>query len=57
MRRLTFGVITFIFVLCAAGAARAQSSDPCGSQPPSDSAYYADMKELPRGKWNLGGGF
>jgi hypothetical protein len=50
-------VLPFLFVLCTAGAARAQSSDPCGRGTPSDPAYYADMKEVPGGKWNLGGGF
>lgn len=58
MRRRTFGVITFMFILCAAGAGRAQEYDPCEGHPlpplpPPDSPYYADMKELPRGKWGL----
>lgn len=50
MRRLTFGVIIFVLILCAAGAARAQSSDPCEKGTPSDPAYYADMKEVPGGR-------
>lgn len=50
----TFRVLSFLFILCPAWAARAQSSDPCASSPPSDPAYYADMKEMPRGRWNLG---
>ncbi len=58
MRRLTFVGITCIFLLCAAGAARAQEYDPCKGRPgapppPPDSPYYADMKEMPRGKWGL----
>jgi hypothetical protein len=57
MRRLKFGVITFLFVLCAAGAARAQqqqqASGPCEKRPPSDQAYYADMKLMPPGKYNF----
>jgi hypothetical protein len=62
MRRLTFVIITFVFVLCAAGAARAQAYDPCKGHPlppppPPDSPYYNDMKELPRGKWGLGDQF
>src|SRR5690349_17676099 len=47
--RRTFKVLTFILILCSAAAARAQSSDPCASGTPSDPAYYADMKEIPRG--------
>jgi ABC-type sugar transport system substrate-binding protein len=50
-------VLALLFLLSAAGAARAQSSDPCASGQPSDPAYYADMKEVPGGRWNLGGGF
>lgn len=62
MRRRMFGVITFIFLLCAAGAARAQEYNPCKGNPlpplpPPDSPYYNDMKELPRGKWGLGDQF
>ena len=62
MRRLTFVVITFVFILCAAGAARAQTYDPCAGHPlppppPPDSPYFNDMKELPRGKWGLGDQF
>lgn len=54
MRRRTFGVITFMFILCAAGAARGQqASGPCESRPPSDPAYYADMKLMPPGKYTL----
>src|SRR5689334_22823457 len=52
-----FKVLTLLFLLGAAASARAQSSDPCAGRPPSDPAYYADMKEVPPGKWNLGGGF
>jgi len=40
-------VLPFLLLLCT--AARAQSSDPCAKSPPSDPAYYADMKEIPRG--------
>ena len=56
MRRLTFGVITFIFILCAAGASLGRqqpASGPCESMPPSDPAYYADMKLMPPGKYNF----
>lgn len=57
MKRRTFSIITFMFVLCAAGTTRAQSSDPCSMKPPSDPEYYADMKEMPRGKWGLANQF
>lgn len=52
----TSRVLPLLFLFCSAGAARAQSPDPCGSGTPSDPAYYADMKEVPGGKWNLGAG-
>ena len=57
MRRLTFGVITFIFVLCAAGAALGQQQqhpEVCERKLPKDPAYYADMKEFPPGKFSFG---
>jgi hypothetical protein len=50
-------VLPLLFLLCAAAPARAQSPDPCASGSPSDPAYYADMKEVPGGKWTLGGLF
>jgi hypothetical protein len=54
MRRLTSGAITFIFILCAAGAARAQQAPGvCENKPPKDPAYYADMKEFPPGKFSF----
>ena len=54
----TFRVLPVLFLLCTAGAARAQQYDPCAGHPgapppPPDSPYYADMKELPRGKWGV----
>lgn len=57
MSRRISRVLPLLFLLCAAGAARAQSPDPCASGQPTDPAYYADMKEVPGGKWNLGGLF
>jgi hypothetical protein len=55
MRRLTFGVITLMFVLCAAGAARGQQfPEVCENKLPKDPAYYADMKEFPPGKFSFG---
>lgn len=54
MRRLRFGVISFMLIVCAAGAARSrqqEASGPCESRPPSDPAYYADMKLMPEGKY------
>lgn len=53
MGRRTFAVITFMFILCAAGTARAQqrAEGPCEGQPPSDPA--ADMKVMPPGKYTL----
>ena len=51
MRRLTSGVITFMFILCAAGAALGQHfPEVCENKAPKDPAYYADMKELPPGR-------
>jgi hypothetical protein len=54
MPRRTLFLLPALLLFSAAGVARAQSSGPCDLGPPSDPAYYADMKELPRGKWNLG---
>ena len=55
MPNRTFRVLTFLSILCAAGAARAQQfPEVCEHRLPKDPAYYADMKEMPRGKWNLG---
>ena len=53
MLRRMFRVLPLLFLLCAAGAARAQASGPCERKPPSDPAYYADMKEMPPGKYNF----
>jgi hypothetical protein len=54
MRRRTFGAITFMFILCAAGAARAQQHPEwCQSKVLKDSAYHADMKELPPGRFGF----
>lgn len=56
MRRLTLGVITFMLIVCPAGAASARqqkASGPCEGMPPSDPAYYADMKLMPEGKYSL----
>jgi len=57
MPSITFKALPLLFLLCSAVSARAQTPDPCASGQPSDPAYYADMKEVPPGKWNLGGGF
>ena len=55
MRRRTFGVITFMFVLCAAGAARGQQfPEVCENKLPKDPAYYKDMREFPPGKFSFG---
>ena len=55
MRRLTLGLFTFMLIVCSAGAALAQqqASGPCEQKPPSDPAYYADMKLMPEGKYFL----
>jgi hypothetical protein len=44
-----------MLILCTAGAAQAQqqASGPCESMPPSDPAYYADMKLMRAGKYNF----
>ena len=55
MRRQTCLVTTFIFILCAAGAARAQQHpEVCEGKTPKDPAYYADMKAFPSGKFTFG---
>jgi hypothetical protein len=55
MRRGTFGVVTFMLLLSAAGAARGQQfPEVCENKPPKDPAYYADMKEFPPGKFSFG---
>jgi hypothetical protein len=53
MGRRVLGVITFMFIFCTAVAAQ-QPSGPCESRPPSDPAYYSDMKLMPPGKYTLG---
>jgi hypothetical protein len=57
MRKLTFEVITFIFILCAAGAARGQAPELCENKPITDPAYYADIKPMPPGKFSFGYSF
>jgi hypothetical protein len=57
MRRLTFEVVTFIFILCAAGAARGQAPELCENKPITDPAYYADIKPMPPGKFGFGYSF
>jgi len=55
MRRRTFGAITFMLLLCPAGAVLGrQSSGACEHKLPKDPAYYADMKEFPPGKFSFG---
>jgi hypothetical protein len=51
-RRILF-LLPALLLLCAAGAARAQAPDPCSQKPAADSDYYADMKELPPGKFGF----
>lgn len=53
MPRRILCLLPALFLLCAAGAARAQAPDPCSQKPPADSDYYADMKELPPGKFGF----
>ncbi|HEX8290849.1 MAG TPA: hypothetical protein VF570_03770 [Pyrinomonadaceae bacterium] len=54
MKRLMLGGVTFMLIVCSAGAALAQqASGPCEKTPPSDPAYYADMKLMPEGKYFL----
>jgi hypothetical protein len=53
MRRRIFRAVTFALLFCAAASARGQESGPCGGRPPSDPNYYADMKELPPGKFGF----
>ena len=53
MTRRVSLVFPVLLLLCAAGAARGQASGPCEQHPPSDPAYYADMKEMPRMKGGL----
>jgi hypothetical protein len=51
----TFRVLPVLFLLCAAGAARAQQHpEVCENKLPKDPAYYADMKEFPPGKFGFG---
>jgi hypothetical protein len=52
-RRILF-LLPALFLLCAAGAARGQSPEVCENKLPKDPAYYADMKELPPGKFGFG---
>jgi hypothetical protein len=51
-RRILF-ILPALLILCAAGAARAQSPEVCENKLPKDPAYYADMKELPPGKFGF----
>ncbi len=53
MTRRVFYVLTLLLVFCAAGAARGQSPEVCENKLPKDPAYYADMKELPPGKFSF----
>ena len=57
MRRRAIGVITFMFILCSAGAAHAQEREPCDNKPITDPAYYADIKPMPPGKFGFGYSF
>lgn len=55
MRRLTLGGFTFVFVLCASGAALGrQHPEVCENKLPKDPAYYSDMREFPPGKFTFG---
>lgn len=51
-RRILFPLLP-LFLLCSAGVAGAQERGPCAYSPPSDPTYYADMKEMPAGKYSL----
>src|SRR5215204_4577156 len=57
MRRRMFVVITFMFILCAAGAARGQAPELCENKPITDPSYYADIKPMPPGKFGFGYSF
>lgn len=55
MKRGTLGVVTFMLLLSAAGAARGQQfPEVCENKAPKDPAYYADMREFPPGKFGFG---
>ena len=53
MPRRIFRVFPCLLILCAAGAAYGQSPEVCENKLPKDPAYYADMKELPPGKYGF----
>jgi len=57
MRRQACGVITCMFILCVAGAARGQAPELCENRPITDPAYYADIKPMPPGKFGFGYSF
>ena len=50
MTRRIFRAFLLLFALCATGAAYGQAPEVCENKLPKDPAYYADMKEMPRGK-------
>lgn len=51
-RRILF-LLPALFLLCAASPAYGQWPEVCENKPPADPAYYADMKELPPGKFGF----
>jgi hypothetical protein len=57
MKQRVVSVITFMFALCAAGAAHGQTREPCDNRPITDPAYYADIKPMPPGKFGFGYSF
>ena len=53
MTRRIFRAFLLLFALCATGAAYGQAPEVCENKLPKDPAYYADMKELPPGKFGF----
>lgn len=53
MPRRILCLLPALFLLCAAVPAYGQWPEVCENKPPKDPAYYADMKELPPGKFGF----
>ncbi|HEX8354521.1 MAG TPA: hypothetical protein VF611_16570 [Pyrinomonadaceae bacterium] len=53
MNRRLFGALPFLLALCAAGAAQGPPLVGCEDKPVKDPAYYADIKEMPPGKFGF----
>ena len=55
MSRRIFSLISLLVLSCAAGAAAdAQQPGPCDLSPSGDPSRFADIKEMPKGKFTLG---